>query len=234
MSHYYPGRGLPPYLLSRNYETSSTDSNGASRIFASSSCSTTSDTETDASSILSLPRTFSYMSTSSSFTWPDTTSISTAPSTFEYSTSSAERSIDDEVRTLRSETLSMGKESTPNSYSTSFANRSSHLSIEKTISNNSFMNDVYTSVVCLTKSYDHNVSFDDSYGYNAPACNDPETMLPSYVSIFPVTEDEQQHAKDRSSSLYYCKISTAIFIDYFQPTWLWMSWKHRLAPCAVL
>ena len=37
MSHYYPGHGLPPYLHSRNYETSSTDNDGASEIFASSS-----------------------------------------------------------------------------------------------------------------------------------------------------------------------------------------------------
>ena len=101
MPHYYPGRGFPPYLLLRKYETSSTDSDGASRIFASSNCSTTSDKETDGSSILSLSRTFSYMSRSSSFTWSDTTSISTAPSTFEYSTSSIGRSIDDEIQTLR-------------------------------------------------------------------------------------------------------------------------------------
>ena len=52
-----------------------------------------SDKETDASSILSLPRAFSYMSTSPSCTWSDTTSISTTRSTFEYSTSSALRSI---------------------------------------------------------------------------------------------------------------------------------------------
>ena len=202
MSHYHPGRGLPPYLLSRNYETSSTDSDGASRIFASSNCSTTSDKETDASSILSLPRTFSYMSTSSSFTWSDTASISTASSTFKYSTNSAERSIDDETRTLRSETRSMGKESTPSSYSTFFTNRSSRSSIEKSISNSSFMNDVCSGPVCLMKSYDHNVSFDDCYSCNASACNCPETMFPPYVSILSDTEDEQQHAKERSYSLY--------------------------------
>ena len=125
MTHYYPGRGLPPYLLSRNYETSNTDNDEASGIFASSSCSTTSDKETDASSVLSLPRAFSYMRTSSSFTWSDTTSISTAPCTFESSTSSVRRSIDAETQTLRNETRSMGKESTPSSYGTSFANRSS-------------------------------------------------------------------------------------------------------------
>ena len=113
MSHYYSGRGLPSYLLSRNYETSSIDSNEASRIFALSSCSTTSDKETDTSSILSHPRTSSYMSTSSSFTWSETTSISTAPSMFEYLISNTGRSIDDETRTHRSETRSMSKESTP-------------------------------------------------------------------------------------------------------------------------
>ena len=103
------------------------------------------------------------MSTSSSFTWSDITSISAAPSTFKYSTSSAERSIDDETRTLRSETRSMGKESTPSSYSISFTNRSSRSSIEKSISNSSFMSDVYTGPVCLTKGYDHNMSFADCY-----------------------------------------------------------------------
>ena len=88
MSYYYPGRDLPPYLHSRNYETSSTDNDGTSKIFASSSHSTMSDKETDALPIMSLPRTFSYMSTSSSFTWSDTTSSCTTRSTFEYSTSS--------------------------------------------------------------------------------------------------------------------------------------------------
>ena len=107
MSHYYPGYGLPPYLHSRNYETSSTDNDGASKIFASSGHSTMSDKETDASPILSLPRTFSYMGTSSSFTWSDTTSISTTRSTFEYLTSSAGHSIDDETLILRSETRLM-------------------------------------------------------------------------------------------------------------------------------
>ena len=113
MSHYYPGRGLPSYLLSRNYETSSIDSNRTSRIFALSSCSTTSDKETDASSILSHPRTSSYMSMSSSFTWSETTSVSTAPSMFEHLISNTGCSIDDETRTHRSETRSMIKESTP-------------------------------------------------------------------------------------------------------------------------
>ena len=104
MFDYHFGRGLPPYLHSRNYETSGTDNDGASKIFASSSHSTMSDKETDASPILSLPRTFSCMSRSSSFTWSDTTSISTARSTFEYSIGSAGRSIDDETLILTSKT----------------------------------------------------------------------------------------------------------------------------------
>ena len=106
-SRYQPGRGLPPYLLSRNYADSSTDSDGASRIFATSSCSTTSDKDIDCSSVSHMPHTFSYMSMSSSFTWSDTTSISTGSSTFEYQTSNMSRLTDDETRTLRSEVLSM-------------------------------------------------------------------------------------------------------------------------------
>ena len=104
MFDYYFGRCLPLYLHSRNYEALSTDNDGASKIFASSSHSTMSDKETDASPILSLQRTFSYMSRSSSFTWSDTTSISTARSTFEYSIGSAGRSIDDETLILTSKT----------------------------------------------------------------------------------------------------------------------------------
>ena len=66
-----------------------------------------SDKETDASPILSLPHTFSYMSATSSFTCSDTTSISATRSTFEYSTSSTGRSIDDETLILTSETRLM-------------------------------------------------------------------------------------------------------------------------------
>ena len=124
MSLYYSGRGLTPYLHSRNYETSSTDNDGASKIFASSSYSTMSDKETDASPLLSLPRTFSYMSTSSSFTWSDTASISTTRNMFQYSTSSTERSIDDETLILRSETRLManqgGESETPGFQRTRF------------------------------------------------------------------------------------------------------------------
>ncbi|CAF1386903.1 unnamed protein product, partial [Rotaria magnacalcarata] len=60
-SRYHPGLGLPPYLLSRNYADSSTDSDGASRIFAASNCSITSDKDTESSSVSHMPRTFSYM-----------------------------------------------------------------------------------------------------------------------------------------------------------------------------
>ena len=73
--------------------------------------------------------------------------------------------------------------------------------------------------MCLTKTYDHKMSFDDSYSYNTLACNGPETMFSPYVSIFSDTDDEQQHAKHRCS-LYLYEVSAAIFIDYFQSTWL--------------
>ena len=111
-------------------------------------------------------------------------------------------SRDEATRTLRSETRLLGKQSTPSSYSISFANRSSRSSIEKSISSNSFINQGYSGLVYLMKSYDRNTSFDDSYSDNALASNGPETMFPLYLSIFSDTEDEQQHAKDRSPSLY--------------------------------
>ena len=57
----------------------------------------------------------------------------------------------------------------------------------------------------------------------------PETMFLPYISILSDMDDEQQHAKHRSS-LYLYEVSAAIFIDCFQSTLLWMSCKHRLAP----
>ncbi|CAF3012691.1 unnamed protein product [Rotaria sp. Silwood2] len=123
---YQPGRGLPTYLLSRNYADSSTDNGGASRIRAASRCSMTADEDSEFSSISHVPRTFSYMSTSSSFTWSDKTSISMPPSTFQYERSSASRSTDDETRTIQGETFSMQMEYPPIiSASSSFGEASS-------------------------------------------------------------------------------------------------------------
>ena len=51
VSLYQSGRSLPTYLLSRNYPDSSTDNDGASRIFAASTCSMTSDEDSESSSI---------------------------------------------------------------------------------------------------------------------------------------------------------------------------------------
>ena len=153
-SRYQSGRGLPSYLLSRNYADSSTDSDGALRIFVASSCSMTSDKDSDCSSVSHMPHTSSYMSTSSSLTRSDTTSISTASSTFEYQTSNVSRLTDDETRTLRSEALSMDKKNLLSYYGTCSGNKASSASTETTLSRNSFMDDVYTDSFFLTKSND--------------------------------------------------------------------------------
>ena len=154
-SRYQSGRGLLPYLLSRNYEDSSTDSDGASRIFAASICSMTSDKDSDCSSVSHMPHTFSYMSTSSSFTWSDTISISTAKSTFEYQTSNVSRLTDDEAGTLRSEALSMDEKNLSSYYGTCSGNKTSSASTETALSRNSFMDDVYAGLFFLTKSNDY-------------------------------------------------------------------------------
>ena len=184
VSRYQPGRGLPPYLLSRNYADSSTDSDRASRIFAASSCSMTSDKDSDCSSVSHMSHTFSYMSTSSSFTWSDTTSISTAKSTFEYQTSNVSRLTDDEARTLRSEALSMDKKSLSSYYGTCSSNKASSASAETTLSRNSFMNDVYTGPFFLNKSNDYGTNITSEWDYNSAPVSRPEDMFTSYVNSF--------------------------------------------------
>ena len=189
-SHYRPGRGLPHYLLSRNYDTSSTDSDGASRIFASSSASMTSNKESDCSSVLQIPRTFSYMSTSSSFTWSDTNSISSAPSTFQYEASQASRSINDDTRTLRNETPI---------HSTSEA---SSTSLKQSASSMSFLSDVYTASTFLTNAKNPDVNITSNWNYNSAISTRPEDMFPPYVPIFSDNEIKLLHKEAEPSGLY--------------------------------
>ena len=196
-SRYQRGRGLPPYLLSRNYADSSTDSDGASRIFATSSCSMTSDKGSDCSSVSHMPHTFSYMSTSSSFTWSDTTSISTAPSTFEYQTSNVSRLTDDETRTFRSEVLSMDEKNLSSYYGTCSGNKASSASTETTLSRNSFMDDVYTGPFFLTKSNDYGTNITSEWDYNSVPVSRPEDMFTPYVSILSNTDNEPHYERKR-------------------------------------
>ena len=86
-SKYVPGRGLPAYLLSRNYEIMNDESDGASRIFNSSSCSIVSNRDSYSSATTQLSQNPSYLNLSSSCTGTDETSFSIVPSTFEYVTS---------------------------------------------------------------------------------------------------------------------------------------------------
>ena len=93
-SKYVPGCGLSAYLLSRNYETISDDSDGASRILNSSSCSIMSNRDSYSNSTWQHSQNPSYLNLSSSCTGTDKTSFSIVPSRFEYVTSSMNSSID--------------------------------------------------------------------------------------------------------------------------------------------
>ncbi|CAF3400185.1 unnamed protein product [Rotaria sp. Silwood2] len=206
INRYQPGRGLPTYLLSRNYAGSSTDSDGASRIFAASSCSMTSDEDSESSSISQIPRTFSYMSTSSSFTWSDTTSISMSPSTFQYETSSASRSIDDETRTIRSETFSMQTENPPTFSATSSIGEASSTAAEAGWSTVALVGGLLVSSMSLTNTNESNNYISYAYDYNSPAVSRVEDMFPPYVSIFSNDDSQSHHERNESSGLYYYSV----------------------------
>ena len=103
------------------------------------------------------------MSTSPSFTWSDTTSISMAPSTFQYDTSGASRSIDDETRTVQSETFSMGV-GNPSSFSATgpiYEDRST--TVESAVSSIPVGVALFISALCLPNSNEFN-------DYIIPAC----------------------------------------------------------------
>ena len=194
-SRYQPGRGLPPYLLSRNYADSSTDSDGASRIFAESSCSMTSDKDSDCSSASHMSCTFSYMSTSSSFSWSDTTSISTAPSMFEYQTNNATRSIDEDRRTLRDET-SLGN------YGPISANKASNAPFTTTVSHNSLMDCLLVGSILSNETKKYNTNIISDYDYNSNPISHPEDIFTPYVPLLSNIDNRSLHGRNESFSLY--------------------------------
>lgn len=201
-SYYQPGRGLPPYLLSRNYADSGTDSDGASRIFAESSCSMTSDKDSESSSVSHMPRTFSYMSTSSSFTWSDTTSISTAPSTFQYDTSSMFHSTEDETRTVRSETFSMVTENSSNFSATGPIYEDRNTIVEPTVSNFAMGAGLLFGALCQTNTNESNNYTSSAWSYNAPAVSRVEDMFTPYVPIFSNEDNQSHHEQNKSAGSY--------------------------------
>ena len=200
---YQPGRGLPTYLLSRNYADSSTDSDGASQIFAASSCSLTSGEDGESSSISRIPRTFSYMSTSSSFMWSDTTSISMPPSTFQYETSSASRSIDHETRTIRSEMFSTQIEDPPTFSATSSIVEASSTTAETRVSSAALINGRIIRSMSLTNTNESNNYISSAYDYNAPAVSRVEDIFSPYVSLLSNNDNQSHHEMNESSGLYY-------------------------------
>lgn len=202
-SRYQPGLGLPTYLLSRNYADSSTDSDGASRIFAASSDSMTSDKDSDCSSFLHMPRTFSYMSTSSSITWSDTASSSTVPSTFEYQTSNVSRSADHDTITLRSDVPSMGQTSL-SSYRDIPSNNNTGSASNKptTVSENYPSVNVYPILPFLpARSNNNNCNIRSEYDYNSIPVNLHENMFTPYVPYLSNIDNEARHVTNDYSGL---------------------------------
>ena len=61
-SENVPGRGIPAYLLSRAYDESSVDSDGASRIFLDTHPTITSAKDTDSSTASNIPYSLSFFS----------------------------------------------------------------------------------------------------------------------------------------------------------------------------
>ena len=112
------------------------------------------------------------------------------------------RSIDNETRILQSNPRSMDKANLSSYNRTRSGYEATHWSIDKSTSSSSFMDTVSTGFAFLTKSYDHNVSFTNTWDDQSTAFDDPEAMFPPYVSIFSENEAERQHKRNESSGLY--------------------------------
>mgnify|MGYP006897111465 CR=1 FL=1 len=201
-SKYIPGRCLPVYLLSRNYETMSHDSDGASKIFNSSSCSIMSNRDSYLNSTTQLSQNPSYLSLFSSCTGTDKTSCSIVPSTFEYVTSSMNDSIDQEAGTRKSESNSNNRECSSSCHSAHSISESESLFNDQSVTNDCSMVSVYSGPFCLTKDYDDNIGSNNNWEQNSIPVDGPETMFPPYVPIYSDIEDEQQATNNVSSGLY--------------------------------
>ncbi|CAF1620938.1 unnamed protein product [Adineta ricciae] len=185
-SRYQPGRGLPPYLLSRNYADSSTDSDGASRIFAESSCSMTSDKDSDCSSASHMPVTIHDSSVGLI-----QLRFLAAPSMFEYQTNNATRSIDEDRRTLRDETSS-------GSYGTNSANKASSAPFISTVSHNSLMDCLLVGSILSNETKKYNRIIISDYDYNSNPISHPEDMFTPYVPILSNIDNRPLHGRNES------------------------------------
>ena len=202
---YVPGRGLPPYLLSRTYDGSSTDSDGASRIFMDTDPSRTTGeyTGSSATSIITY--------SSSSFSMSSNSSIFNANSNsernaFQHEPSSVVSSIygeSSDTRTIRSETQSNFGET----YSI-VSNREPvrEVSIPSSIS---YMDTLYTGPICLTKSDNHDTNVSSDYSYNSNVSTNPANMFTPYVpyvSLFPESRTrsgQPWQEKNLSNGLFF-------------------------------
>ena len=198
-SKYVPGRDLSAYLLSRNYETMSDDSDGASRIFNSPSCSIMLNRDSYSNYTTHLSQNPFYLSLSSSSTASNKTSFSIGPSTFEYVAISMNNSIDKEAGTRKRESNSDNRGCLSSCHNAHSINEGESLFNDKSVTNNYSMVSVCSRPFCLTKDYDDNTSSNNNW---EQAVGGAEMMFPPCVSFCSGIEDEQQTTNNVSSGLY--------------------------------
>ena len=102
------------------------------------------------------------MSSFSSCDWTDKTSVSVSPSLFEYGTSDMDLSVDDETGTQKNETSSVNWERESRYFSVHSINECNNKFTERPIDNDYSVNNIYSGPFCLMKSYDSNVSSNDT------------------------------------------------------------------------
>ena len=187
-SEYVPGRGIPTYLLSRAYDESSVDSDGASRIFFDTHPTITSAKDTDsstASNILYSLSSFSMVSIDQS----SERSSNLESNICQNESSSFISPIHDEssdTRTIRGETRSNFNET----YST-VANREPVYETSLP-SSTSHMDTLYNGPIGLNKTDDSNKNLLYDYNsYFSSVYTDPADMYTPYVPLFTETEEEK-------------------------------------------
>ena len=180
----------------------SDDSDGASRILNSSSCSIMLNRDSYSNSTTHLSQNPFYLNLSSSCTGTNKTSFSIGPSTFEYVTSSMNNSIDKEAATRKRESNSNNQRCLSSCHNAHSINEGESLFNDKSVTNNYSMVSVCSRPFCLTKDYDGHISSNNNWEQNSNAVGGAEMMFPPCVSFCSGIEDEQQTTNNVSSGLY--------------------------------
>ncbi|CAF4742515.1 unnamed protein product, partial [Rotaria sp. Silwood2] len=108
-------------------------------------------------------------------------------------------SIDNETRTLQSETFSTGIESLSSYSGSGPIYEASSGSMQKTTPSNFPGSDLYTGPVCLTNTNDFNANITSVWDCNAPAFSRPEDMFTPYVPILSNIDNERHHERNELS-----------------------------------